>query len=200
MDVWSQGVDLQNYFRLTSTQAPSSVASLAPCTCSWMRRAARANTRAFTFLPQMCVSHTKIITLPVPSRTGRKCSIHLDLSIVTILITPECCQPAKLGGEYRFSPANWLIAMFKGAVFPPTPISYFATPLTFSFCMLHLRSVKLSPAGRVVLCAESDPPYFTLVGEWHIKEKGAYCYCRAIGDGWVQGKGCSTSLQPLCDS
>lgn len=37
-----------------------------------------------------------------PGRTGRKCSIHLDLSILTILITPECCQPAELGGEYRF--------------------------------------------------------------------------------------------------
>lgn len=60
---------------------------------------------------------------------SRKCSIHLDLSIVTILITPECRQPAKLGGEYWFSPANWLIAAFRGALFPlRPPVSYFAMP------------------------------------------------------------------------
>lgn len=43
------------------------------------------------------VSRAKIITLS--PRAGRKCSICLDLSIVTILITPECCQPARLGGS-----------------------------------------------------------------------------------------------------
>lgn len=43
------------------------------------------------------VSRAKIITLS--PRAGRKCSIRLDLSIVTILITPECCQPAKPGGS-----------------------------------------------------------------------------------------------------
>lgn len=153
----------------------------------------------------MRISHTKIITLsPELSGTGRKCSIHLDLSIVTILITPECCQPAKLGGEYWFAPANWLIAVFKGAVFPSTPpVSYFAIPFIFSLC---LQSVNVSLAGGVVSCGISHGLVkktchnLRELERGMLRRRGAYFYCRAIGNGSVQGKGCSTSPQPLYDS
>lgn len=94
---------------------------------------------------------------------GGRPSIHLDLSIATILITPECCQAAKLGGEYWFNPSNWLIAMYNGAVFYWIPS--LILPFT-SFChsMYCVNRVRCSPEDRVFLwsACKEVPPYFSL--------------------------------------
>lgn len=73
MDVWTPGSDLSS----RTVDGPAGLNSTqhrAVCVCP------------------LCSSHLS------PSRAGEKCFIHLDLSIATILITPECCQPAGPGG------------------------------------------------------------------------------------------------------
>lgn len=89
-------------------------------TCAWLQL---KDTYALGSTPRHKYVHTRTwITPTKPSRTAKKCSIHLDLSIATILITPESCQPAKLGGEYWFTATNRLIAVFKSHSFPSDSI------------------------------------------------------------------------------